>query len=409
MNRLGSFLNNEIATRISAVPFRLSILQFLQFFIWGSWFVTAGTYLQSTLGFSGLEVGMVYGTTAIAATISPFLLGVLADRFFSIEKLLFILHLLGAVLLYALSTAQTFAWFYPLVLLYVLCFLPTFSLTNALCFHHIQDTKRDFPRIRVWGTLSWILVGLLVSWLQVEDQAFIFLLAAGCSVVQAFYTLTLPATPPQKQKENLWQSLRGPEMQALFRDRSLIVMIGALALICIPSSYYYSFVNPFLNEFGVSNAAGKMALGQVTEIIFMLALPWLFLRFRLKYIIFVGLLAWGLRYGCFILGIHYASEAWLMLGIGLHGTAYICSMLSAQIYLDTRVPVHLRGTGQGFYSLLTLGIGVFVGSTIAGQAVSTHTLVNQAHDWVQIWWFPTWFGVVVAFGFLWLFKGEKAT
>lgn len=392
---------------IQHLHFRLSLLQFLQFFIWGSWFVTAGTYLQRTLGFSGLEVGMIYGTTAIAATISPFILGVLADRFFSAEKILAILHLVGGGLLFLLSQVQSFELFYPLMLVYVLCYLPTFSLSNALCFHHIEDTKKDFPRIRVWGTVSWIIVGLLISWLKVEDQVLPFQIAATCSILQGFYSLTLPTTPPQKRKENLWQSIRSPEMQVLFKDRSLIVMILAIALICIPSSYYYSFVNSFLNEFGVSNAAGKMAVGQISEIVFMLLLPWFFVRMRLKYILFIGLLAWGLRYGCFILGIHYESEAWLMVGISLHGLAYIFSMLSAQIYLDTRVPVHLRSTGQGFYSLLTLGIGVFIGSTIAGQAVSTHTFTDQSHDWTQIWLLPTWFGVAVAFGFLFLFKGKQ--
>lgn len=392
---------------IPYLHFRLSLLQFLQFFIWGSWFVIAGTYLQGTLGFSGLEVGMIYGTTAIAATISPFLLGVLADRFFATEKILAFLHLIGGGLLFLVAQMHEFVWFYPLMLLHVLCYLPTFSLSNALCFHHIEDTKRDFPRIRVWGTVSWILVGLLISWLKVEDQVLPFQMAATCSVLQGLYALTLPSTPPQKQKENLWQSLRGSEMQALFKDRSLVVMVIAIALICIPSSYYYSFVNSFLNEFGVTNAAGKMALGQITEIIFMLALPWFFVRWRLKYIIFVGLLAWGLRYGCFIVGIHLHSEAWLLLGVGMHGLAYIFSMLSAQIYLDTRVPVHLRGTGQGFYSLLTLGIGVFIGSTIAGQTVSAHTLADHSHNWTQIWLLPTWFGVVVAFGFLYFFKGKQ--
>lgn len=386
---------------------RLSTLQFLQFFIWGSWFVTAGTYLQKTLGFTGLEVGMVYGTTAIAATISPFILGLLADRFFSVEKLLGVLHLIGGVLLFILSELHTFELFYPVMLVYVLCYLPTFSLSNSLCFHHIADTKRDFPRVRVWGTISWILVGLLIGWLQVEDQALPFQIAAGASALQGLYAFTLPSTPPQKHRENLWQSLRGPEMQALFRDRSLIVLIAAIALICIPSSYYYSFVNLFLNEQGVANAAGKMSIGQITEILFMLTIPWFFRIWRLRTIVFIGLLCWGVRYGCFIIGIHQASEAWFIVGLLFHGVAYIFSMLSAQIYLDTRVPEHLRSTGQGFYSLLTLGIGVFIGSYVAGQSVSKHTLTSGLHDWAQIWWFPCLFGIAVAFAFLILFKGRQ--
>ena len=396
-----------LSRMIPHLHLRLSALQFLQFFIWGSWFVTAGTYLQQTLGFSGLEVGMVYGTTAIAATISPFLLGVVADRFLSVEKLLGMLHLVGGVLLFTLAKLQTFEVFYPVMLVYVLCYLPTFSLSNSLCFHHIEDTKRDFPRVRVWGTISWILAGLLIGWLDVENQALPFKIAAVCSVLQGLYAFTLPATPPQERQENLLQSLRGPDMQALFRDQSLIVMIAAIAMICIPSAYYYSFVNSFLNEQGVVNAAGKMGLGQITEIIFMLSLPWFFRKLRLKTILFIGLLSWGLRYGCFIIGLHYGSELWYLIGLLFHGGAYIFSMLSAQIYLDTRVPKHLRSTGQGFYSLLTLGIGVFIGSYIAGQSVTSHTLGPKVHDWAQIWWFPCWFGIAVAILFWLTFKGKQ--
>lgn len=392
---------------IPQLHLRLSVLQFLQFFIWGSWFVTAGTYLQQTLGFSGLQVGMIYGTTAIAATTSPFLLGILADRFFAIEKLLALLHISGGGLLFLLSQVQQFHWFYPLMLVYVLCYLPTFSLSNALCFHHIADTKRDFPKIRVWGTISWILVGFLIGWLDVEDQALPFQIAAICSVIAGLYAFTLPTTPPQPRQESLLQSLRGPEIQTLLRDRSLMVMVFAIALICIPSSYYYSFVNSFLNEQGVANAAGKMSFGQITEIIFILALPWFFRIWRLRTILFMGLFIWGIRYACFIIGIHYESETWYIVGLSMHGAAYVLSMLTAQIYLDTRVPKHLRSTGQGFYSLLTLGVGVFIGSYIAGQMVSNHTLADGTHDWSQIWLFPAWFGVVVAILFLFLFKGRQ--
>lgn len=393
---------------LKRLRFRLSVLQFLQFFIWGSWFVTAGTYLLQTLEFSGREVGLVYGTTAIAATVTPFLVGVLADRFFSIEKLLFVLHLVGAGLLFSVSLVEDFSVFYPLILTYVMCYLPTFSLTNALCFHHIEDTKKDFPRIRVWGTVSWIIAGLFVGWLQVEDQALPFQIAAACSLVQAFYCLSLPATPPQPQTGmSWWQSLKEPEVRDLVRESSLVVMVICICLICIPHSYYYSFVNPFLNEQGVINAAGKMSVGQVSEIIFMLSLPWFFKTLRMKTILFIGMFIWGARYGLFILGIHYQAEWWFLVGLSLHGIAYIFSMLSAQIYLDSRVPDHLRSTGQGFFSLLTLGIGVFIGSYLAGQQVSYYTLDNGLHNWTAIWTLPTCFGVGVAILFWILFKGKQ--
>lgn len=380
---------------------------FLQFFLWGSWFVTTGTYLLETLQFSGRQVGMVYGTAAIAATVSPFFLGVLADRLFASEKLLAILHAIGGLLMLLLGYMHTFPGFYLVVLAYMLCYLPTFSLANALCFHHLEDVKKEFPPIRVWGSVSWILAGLLVSYLGVEDQVVPIQIAAGTSFIQAAYCLSLPHTPPSSVKgPSLFRSLFSPEIKALLQDRSFMVMIGAIALICIPSAYYYSFVNPFLNDIGMENAAGKMSIGQVTEIVFMLTLPWFFRIMRLKTILFMGLAGWGIRYGLLMVGIETGNEWWYYLSLSLHGIAFIFAMLSAQIYLDTRVPDHLRSTAQGFYSLLTLGIGALIGAYIAGETVSSFTLANGQQDWYAIWQVPFIWGTVVALGFFLLFKSK---
>jgi nucleoside transporter len=395
------------AAMIARLHLRLSVLMFLQFFLWGSWFVTTGTYLLETLHFSGRQVGLVYGTAAIAATVSPFLLGVLADRLFAAEKLLAVLHLIGGVLMWSMSQTQQFGTFYVLVLLYMLCYLPTFGLANALSFHHLEDVKGQFPRIRVWGTIAWILAGLLVSYLGVETEVIPLRIASVFSFIQGLYCLSLPHTPPSAA--NMGKGLRsllGPEVRALLQDRSFLVLLISLMLICIPSAYYYSFVNPFLVEIGEANAAGKMALGQVTEIVFMLTLPWFFRRLRLKTILFWGLLAWGVRYGCFILG-EAPGQGWLIyLGLGLHGPAYIFSMLAAQIYLDTRVPHHLRSTAQGFYSLLTLGFGALIGAYIAGETVNSFT-IGDGHDWARIWQIPTWWGIAVAIAFFFFFRSKQ--
>lgn len=385
---------------------RLSIQQFIQFYIWGSWFVTGGNYMTKVLGFSGREVGAVYATTAIAATISPFILGVLADRLFSSEKLLSVLHLIGGILLFAVSMVESFGLFYPLILAYVLCYLPTFSLTNALCFHHVDDAKRDFPRVRVWGTISWILAGLFVGFSNLEDSVIPFRIAAVCSFILSVYSLTLPATPPKGAGTSLLSTLSDPRLKDLVKDKSFVLLMISVAVICIPTSYYYSFVNTFLNEVGVSHAAAKMSLGQVTEILFMVTLPLLFAKMRLKYIMFIGLLFWGLRYGMFMWGLQLNSELIILLGLGVHGIAYIFSTLTAQIYLDTKVPPEIRGTAQGFYSLITLGLMAFVGSTIAGESVSYFTLDNGNHDWLSIWIFPFSVGTVMAFIFLLGFKGK---
>ncbi|MCB0637516.1 MAG: MFS transporter [Lewinella sp.] len=395
------------AAMIPRLHLRLSVLMFLQFFLWGSWFVTTGTYLLEHLDFNGRQVGLVYGTAAIAATVSPFMLGVLADRLFAAERLLAGLHLTGGLLMWGMSMSEQFATFYPLVLLYMLCYMPTFGLANALSFHHLSDVKGQFPRIRVWGTVGWILAGLLVSYLGVETEVVPLRIAAGVSALQGLYCLTLPHTPPAAAHVGKgMRNLLGPEVMALLKDRSFLVLLLSLMLICIPSAYYYSFVNPFLVEIGETNAAGKMAIGQVTEIIFMLTLPWFFQRLRLKVILFWGLLAWGVRYGCFALGI-LPGWGWLIyLGLGLHGLAFIFSMLAAQIYLDTRVPHHLRSTAQGFYSLLTLGLGALVGAYIAGETVTSFTL-GDGHDWARIWQIPTWWGIIVAIAFFFLFRSKQ--
>ena len=384
--------------------YRLSLLQFIQFYIWGTWFVTTGNYLIHQLHFSGKEVGMVYGTTAIAATISPFALGYLADRFFSSRWLLLLLHSLGGVLMFVLSGITDFGLFYVVILAYMLCYLPTFSLVNALSFALITDIKEDFPRIRVWGTIAWILAGIVVSYFQWEEKPTPFVVAAVLSFVQALYCLSMPM--PEKPSTISKPTFRlSPEVRTLLSDRSLIVLVAALALICIPSSYYYSFVTTFLEDQSVSFPTAKMALGQVSEIACMLLLPFIFRKVRLKYILFVGLFLWGARYGLFVIGIEYNNPNWYYFCLFLHGPAYVFSMLAAQMYLDMRVPNHLRNTAQGFYSLLTLGIGAFIGVVIAGWTIDFFT-VNGIRDWSLIWQIPLWTGLVVSILFLFFFKNS---
>jgi nucleoside transporter len=387
---------------------KLSILQFLQFFIWGSWFVTAGTYFLQNLNYSGREVALIYASFSIAATITPLFLGVLADKFFAVEKLLSFLHFIGAILLYALSLTTSFYLFYALMFLYVLCYVPTFSLSSSMCFHHIENVKKDFPVVRVWGSVAWIAASSLVGFLNIEDQAIPFQIAALTSMILGFYCLFLPHTPPQSSSEpNLWQSLKGEEVKALIKNKALIVMLVCVGLISIPVSYYYSFVNPFLNELNVENAAGKMALGQGVEIVLMLLLPMFFRIMRFKTILFIGLLLWGVRYGLFMLGYNYQMEWLLIIGILLHGFAYIFALLSVQIYLDTKVPVSLRSTAQGFFSLLTMGIMAIIGAAIAGEFVQSFAFEDGTHDWNAIWAFPAIFGVVVAIIFYIFFKDKS--
>jgi nucleoside transporter len=394
----------QASSSIPGLKARLSVLQFMQYFLWGTWFVTLGTYLMQTMQLSGIEVGAAYGATAIAASVTPFLLGMAADRFFSIQKLLAVLHLCGAGFLWAASHAQHFSLFYAFFLPYTLLYIPTFSLTAALCFRHLPDPGRDFPKVRVWGTISWMVAGVMVSLLAIEDSALPMRISAGVSILQGLYCLTLPKTPPLGRQTKV--SLRqwfGPEVKALFRNRSFTVLVICLALSCIPGAFYYSFVNPYLNESGIAQAAGKMSLGQASELALVLLLPWLSLRVSLKRILFIGFAAWGLRYALLING----SEWMMYVAILLHGVCYSFTALAAQIYVDSITPPSLKSTVQGFITFLTMGIGILIGSWIAGAVVAMHTLPDGARNWPAIWLIPAALGLSVAVVFLLFFKERE--
>ncbi len=389
---------------------RLSLLQFLQYFVHGSWFVTAGTYLLQNLGFSGREVGLSYGAMAIAATVTPFLMGRLADRLWASERMLAGLHLAGGATLLLLSTIKVFVLFYPVMLLYALLFMPTMALTNALCFHHIRDGRRDFPRIRVWGTIGWILAGGLVSLLNAEALALPMRIAGSTALVLGGYCFTLPHTPPPGARGpfRAGSLFFGPDMRQLFRRRNIVVLIIALVLISIPASFYYSFVNPFLTEQGVAGSAGKMALGQVTEIAVMLALPFFFRHLGMRRILFLGLLAWGLRYTFFAWGAASGATPGLYLGILLHGLAFNFTVLATQIFLDRHVPESLRSTIQGLISLATQGLGALLGTVVAGEVVNFFTTGLHQHYWPAIWSVPAAVGAAAALFFILAFRPKGA-
>ena len=390
---------------------KLSTLFFLQMFIWGSWYVTAGTYLLQTAGFSGREVGLVYTTTALAATLSPFLLGILADQLFASERLLAVLHGSGGLLMLGISFIDEFAFFFPILVIYALLYMPTFALTSALCFHNLDLGARDFPRVRVWGTIGWIIAGLLISFYDLEPTAVPLRISAVSSMLTAAYCLTLPHTPPQpKMGKRSLKDFMGPEVLRLLRRPSFAVLMVSLVLISIPSGFYYSFTNSFLTEIGVDDAAGKMSVGQMSEVILMLFMPFFFARLGFKWVIAIGLFAWGARYALFAFG--NADElVWMLwIGILLHGVAFNFTALSGQIYIDKKAPKNARSTAQGFMSMATLGVGALIGAYIAGEVVEYYTLENKRHLWRMIWMVPAVVGLVVTLGFVLLFRErEKET
>ena len=379
---------------------------FLQYFVWGSWYVTAGTYFIQELNFTGPQVGLIYGSSALAAMCSPFMMGVLADRYVPVVKLLTVLQLCGGVFLYVLSGITAFYIFYPVMIVYMLIFIPSFSLTNSICFQHLNNTEKEFPKIRVWGTVAWISAGLLVSYLKVEAKSTPLMIASAVSFLLALYSTTLPKTkPPAAKVKSFKQMFWGPEIKTLIGDPGFKTLIVCLALICIPAAYYYTFVNAFLNEMGIESAAGKMSVGQATEIFAMLSLPFLFRYIKLKWIILCGLTFWGIRYLLLSIGSIHNTELFYLLAIAMHGPAYVFAILSAQILIDIKVPNHLRSTAQGFFSLITLGLGAFIGAYFAGATVGWFTLDTTTHDWTKIWLIPGVFGILVAVIFANRFKG----
>lgn len=391
---------------------RLSLMMFLEYFIWGAWYVTLGTWLGQQLHFSGQQIGVVAGTTALGAAISPFLVGLMADELFANQRLLAALHGIGALLLWFASTQTAFGPMYAVLLVYSLCYMPTMALTNALAFRQMKDPKQDFGSIRVLGTAGWIVAGLLIGFLRVEPTAIPIRIAGAASLLMAVYSLTLPHTPPLRSAHGFKLSnIFPPEAFTLFKDRNFSIFVLASFFICIPLQFYYTFTNPFLNEIGMQNAAGKMTMGQMSELLFMVTLPWFFRRVGVKYTLMLGMFAWVVRYICFGTGNIGSLVLLLYLGIVLHGICYDFFFVTGQVYVDQKAPPALRAVAQGLIYFITYGIGMFVGSWICGGIVDRYAKSLPSggvlHDWRSIWMVPAIASAVVLL-FFWVgFQREE--
>jgi nucleoside transporter len=391
---------------------QLSAFMFLQYYIWGSWYASMGGYLDGVLKFNGEQIGLAYGAFAIGAMISPFFVGLIADRYFASEKLLGLLGLLGGGVLCLLPRAETFAEFYPLLILYCATFVPTLALGNSLSLHHLANAKRDFPRVKILSAIGWIAGGITVSQLDADATADQFYLAGGISIAFGLFAFTLPHTPPKKTGRDVsFGEILGLDALALLKKRSFAIFIGCMFLICIPLYFYFVNMSIYLRQLGWENATAKMTLAQVSDVVFLFLLPLMLWRFGYKWTIAIGILAWVTRY--FLLagsaGAGVNPQTALIFGaILLHGVCYDFLFIAGQLYVDDEANERIRGAAQGFIAFILWGVGAFVGTLLAGMVMAAHKLPEASgkieHDWAGIWMQPALGAVAVLAVFLLFFR-----
>ena len=390
---------------------QLALMMLLNFFVWGIWFVTMGTFLSTQLGAEGVEIGLAYGTQSLGAIVAPFIIGLIADKYFAAQRILGILHLTGGFLLYYLSSQANFNTFYPYLLTYMIIYMPTLALVNAIAFKQMASPEKEFSAIRVWGTIGWIASGLLIGWLALEttdslDQT--FKIAALVSLVLGVYSFMLPNTPPPKAgTKTSFSEIVGADAIGLLKDRNYLIFFMASLLICIPLAFYYQETNLFLNEVGVKNAASKMTMGQMSETIFLFLMPFFFSRLGVKKMLLIGMAAWVIRYLCFGFGDAGNGVGLLYAGIILHGICYDFFFVTGQIYTDQRAGEKIRSSAQGMITLATYGAGMLVGFWLAGLIADQYKTAN-GHDWSAIWMVPAIIAAIILILFLLFFKDPSS-
>lgn len=367
-------------------------MMFLQFFIWGAWYVTGPNYL-GTIGFQAGDFGWMYSVGPIAGMISPFFVGMVADRFFAAQRVLAAMHLMGAILMFVATVMMTggsppsainFVFF-----LYMLTYFPTLALTNTIAMRNMTDPQREFPGIRVLGTIGWIAANLVLSYLGWSTKINMFHLVVGSAALLGLMSFALPHTPPAATGPVSARQVLGLDALVLLRDKSYLVFLVASTLICIPLAFYYQIASRVVemadfSSFGIIQTiqqairagdviAATMSLGQVSEIFFMLVMPLFFARLGVKWMLAVGMLAWVLRYALFAVGASEQERWMILVGVLLHGICYDFFFVTGQIYTDQKAPRNLRAQAQGLLVLFTLGLGMAVGAQVAAKIEAKHT------------------------------------
>jgi len=385
--------------------FQLMGMMFLLYFIWGSWYGQMSKYMVKTLNASGQQAGNASAAFSIAMIIAPFFIGLIADRYFAAQKVLGILSIAGAIILYILTgikDADTFFW---IMLAYCITFVPTIALTTSIAMQHVENSEKDFPLIRVMGTVAWIVVTNIIGYFKLGQSVAIFQISIAAALVLGIYSFFLPNTPPKPNKNTSFAAIIGLDTFKLFKDRSFAIFFISSLLICIPLSFYYTWANLSLTDSGMTYVENKMSLGQASEFVFMLLIPFAFTRLGVKWMLIVGLIAWIIRFIGF--GYGDASSEWLLyLAIILHGVCYDFFFVTGQIYTDSKAGEKYRSSAQGLIAIATYGIGMGIGSWMAGIVADIYT-VNGVKNWTSIWMVPAGIAAVVLLLFIFFFKDNK--
>lgn len=401
----------------STTRFKLSLMMFLEFFIWGAWFVSLGTYLGVNLKASGTETGAVFSTQSWGAIIAPFIIGLIADRYFNAEKILAVIHLIGAFLLYQAYNAVNVGELYPYILGYMILYMPTLALVNSVSFNQMYDPEKEFSKIRVWGTIGWILAGILISYIFKWDSENgikegllrnTFLMASMASLVLGLLSFTLPKTPPKVNRDEKVKikEILGLDALKLLKDKNFAVFFISAILICIPLAFYYQVAHPFLESSGIPEPTGKMTIGQISEALFLLLIPVFFKKYGFKKTILVGMLAWSVRYLLFAFGNGAELSFMLYVGIALHGICYDFFFVSGQIYTNSKAGERYKSAAQGLITLATYGVGMLIGFAVAGMIKDNYTVAGGNVDWKMVWLIPAGIAFVVFLLFTTLFNDK---
>jgi nucleoside transporter len=401
-----------------SIQAKLSAMMFLEFFIWGAWYSTVAVYMTA----NGMEslTHWPFTVNPIAAIAAPFFVGLIADRYFATEKVLGTLHILGALFMFLTPQAVNSPVLFVLLLLaYNLCYMPTISLANTLSFHHIEDQEKQFPIIRVFGTIGWIVAGLVISFvlgmfvtqnLKPEQTALPLYLTAAASLLLGIYSFSLPHTPPPAAGEKVSvRSIAGIDAIKKLGSRSFYVFLGSSLLLCIPLAAYYNFTQIYLGNAGFENIAATLTIGQMSEALFMVLIPVMFVRLGVKWMLAAGMIAWVLRYALFAVAAPDAVTWMIITGIALHGICYDFFFVTGQIYVDKKAPREIRGQAQGLIVLITYGIGMFIGAQVAGWVFNSFlgdAEVLSAAQWYDFWWIPAAFAGAVLLFFILFFNDQ---